>query len=878
MNCRKILVVGYYHRKNLGDDVFEHVLTNYFQDRWPNTIYNFITVDDLKAIPLDTTAVIFGGGDLVNDYFFCKIEPFLAHKTCPWYAISIGIPYPKLVENGYLDRFDYIIHRNQEDKIMMSELYNDRANWYPDISFLLPKYHNNNDTIEFPQQKYHYRKKIGIFLSRSIYHLKDPEAYNRILNNLGKFLSDIATKHYGIGIPGWGRIKLPEYELYLMPFCTDNKNNHDDRLINKDLYDKIMDYGEMDNVYLLDEEIHIDKIIPIFNSFYMTICTRFHAHMFSLLTQTPVLSIYTTRKVENLISEMNAEVYAYKMETDPYEYYPINIDTEILKDKFDLIESEYDDYRDKMKNLHDRYSVESNNFLTKLDNLLFYSPRSVLKDEIDLRSRSCANRIANKLNIIRESNDDNSIFDMISTINNKLVYIINQNHNTNNDITHELIHSDGVILKYFGDIGIETKTQIVDLISYELTGERNSDYHYGLSKQVFTSNYNLKESCNWILNHKYDLVNRDNFEFLDKTTYPLTNRKLNIKFINTNLFKGYHRSGWSFVLHHMEQLHNPKGVIFDSYLDKTFGWEYDFLSVSQVIPYRKPWIGVFHHTSNEDYTGNNLVNVFTKPNFIQSFNCCKGIIVLSNHNKNWIERKLKELFIKVPVISMLHPTEFMDDDKMFDYDKFRLNPAKKIIQIGAWLRNSYAIYELNVPEEYNKFALKGKGMNNYFVSDNDIKDIVGFIKNIACGRKEQISGYLIENKDVNKYILGIVNRIESNHKSVTVLENITNEQYDNLLTNNLVFINLVDAAAVNTIVECIVRNTPILVNRLPATEEYLGPNYPLFYDDLDHANDLLMNKKTIKRAHRYLSKMNKDKLTIKYFLDSLIESDIYQSL
>jgi hypothetical protein len=35
------------------------------------------------------------------------------------------------------------------------------------------------------------------------------------------------------------------------------------------------------------------------------------------------------------------------------------------------------------------------------------------------------------------------------------------------------------------------------------------------------------------------------------------------------------------------------------------------------------------------------------------------------------------------------------------------------------------------------------------------------------------------------------------------------------------------------------RGTPLLVNRLPAVEEYLGPDYPLFYADLSQIESLL---------------------------------------
>ena len=881
MNRRKILIVGYYHRKNLGDDVFEHVLTNYFQDRWPDSEYHFINIDDLKEIPPDTSAVIFGGGDLVNDYFYRQIEPFISRKTCPWYAVSIGIPYPKLIDRGYLGRFDYIIHRNQVDKDVLGNIYDKRTEWFPDMSFMLPLYHPCQDyEREYESDRYH-RKKIGIFLSRSIYHREDPDSYERIINNISKFLSEISKLHRTLVIPGCGRVTTPLYELYLLPFCTDGKDDHDDRLINFDIYNKIMDYGELDNIHLIEDRLPMDRIIPIFNSFHLTICTRFHAHMFSLLTQTPVLSIYTTRKVENLLAEIGAEEYSCKMETHPTEYYPTHINQEDLMNTFVNLEWTYDEYSQKLETLHGLYTKQTKEFLVRLDNLLFYNPRYVLPDEIQQRALEKANTITDKLMIIRGSAED-LIYDMLSAIKNKLAYVIDtdhmNNHHKDEDIRKELIHESGSIGKYFGDGDPGIKEQIIEMISYELTGDRLSDYHYGLHRQVFGPGYNLKESCEWILNHKYNKANEDNYIFLDNTLYDRSNRRLNITYINNNLFNGYHRSGWNYVLDQMEEVHNPKGIVFDSYLDKTFGWEYDFLSVSQVIPYRKPWVGVFHHTSNEDYSDNNLVEVFSRSNFIQSLSCCKGLIVLSENNKDWIEEKLRHLFVKVPVLVLTHPTEFVSNDLQFDYHLFKMNPAKKVVQIGAWLRDSYSIYDLDVPDGYYKFALKGKDMNNYFVSETDIDNIETCIKGVGCDRKERISGCVVPNKDSNKYIVGLIDNIRNNHKSVTVLEDISNGQYDELLKTSIVFIKLVDASAVNTILECIVRNTPILVNRLATTEEYLGSGYPLFYDNLDHANDLISNRKNIKRAHKYLRNMDKSRFRIGSFLDSLVWSDMYQNL
>ena len=102
-----------------------------------------------------------------------------------------------------------------------------------------------------------------------------------------------------------------------------------------------------------------------------------------------------------------------------------------------------------------------------------------------------------------------------------------------------------------------------------------------------------------------------------------------------------------------------------------------------------------------------------------------------------------------------------------------------------------------------------------------------------------------------------------------IIENLNNNDYDLLLSKNIVFINLINASAVNTIIECIVRNTPIIVNRLPATVELLGELYPLFYNTIADATDLLTAKK-IKEGWSYLNKMDKTEFKIETFISKFI--------
>ena len=69
---------------------------------------------------------------------------------------------------------------------------------------------------------------------------------------------------------------------------------------------------------------------------------------------------------------------------------------------------------------------------------------------------------------------------------------------------------------------------------------------------------------------------------------------------------------------------------------------------------------------------------------------------------------------------------------------------------------------------------------------------------------------------------------------------------------NIVFVDFFDAAANNTVLECIIRNTPIIVNKLEGVVDYLGEDYPLYFTNLDDVPEMLSNIDKIISAHQYL--------------------------
>ncbi len=381
------------------------------------------------------------------------------------------------------------------------------------------------------------------------------------------------------------------------------------------------------------------------------------------------------------------------------------------------------------------------------------------------------------------------------------------------------------------------------------------------------------------------------------------------------------------------------GVWCDTYVDRTFHW-----AKTSLIPYNQPWIGFIHHTFDTEHSDYNNVNLLKKTTFLESLVKCKGIFVFSQSLKTRWDAELSKRGFTVPVEALIHPTATVPDEDCFSMSQFNANPNKKLVSVGAWLRDVYAIYKLNNgkgpirtgPEDESltltKAALQGPKMQGYFkpanffriftqpgwrsvdfrppvrgITDTPIP-VTGDASPIQELRVTSVNGELPDSvradvetpqgdedwmcrdpgicRDVmcrdstyalNKYVLGAVHYLKQVDDSVAVLPTASDAEYDVLLKQNIVFIKLLDAGAVNTVLECVVRNTPIVVNRLPSIVEILGDDYPLFYDDIGSVPDLL-TLETVTAAHAYLKALDKTKVSGTYFIQSIVSSDVYKSL
>lgn len=304
---------------------------------------------------------------------------------------------------------------------------------------------------------------------------------------------------------------------------------------------------------------------------------------------------------------------------------------------------------------------------------------------------------------------------------------------------------------------------------------------------------------------------------------------------------GIHRAGWSYALSILTPLHNDSGVFVDGFIESKFCWGYNEGDANNnPQPYQHPWVGFIHvpHKVPQWFHYDQAPQkIFQTSLWKESLKFCKGIFCLSNYQEKWLQQKLD-----VPIESLIHPTKQPEFE--FDINCFLQNNQKRIVQIGWWLRKLHSIYYLPVEK---------------------------IRKSILVKHEPQIQFFFQKEKNVFD--------ITVNHSQVETINHLSNQEYDRLLSENLVYLDLYDASANNTIIECIARNTPILVNPLPAVKEYLGEDYPLYFKNREEAAKKAEDFDLVVKAHEYLrSHPIKMKIQPEYFLNSVINSKIYKQL
>jgi polysaccharide pyruvyl transferase WcaK-like protein len=796
-----ILVLGYYDKHNLGDEAYKMAFPLLLAAEYANTPIVFANPHNLAEIPKDTKLVICGGGDIIENWFKKIFDVLLQGCHCPVYAVSIGITYPSTINSDFLGHFEKIyVRHNAYSSELSGVVGTHNVNHIPDIAFLIPPI-----VVSQPQPKQ--RKKIGVFMA--------PLGETTISSTLNKLLLSLRDV----------------YDIIFYSFNTSKLEHEGDAFYTRRVFSQ---FETVDNVNSVNE------MLTVMSTLSFCICVRYHSHVFSIIQNVPFVSLALTPKSQMLMKDFG---------------YTQNV-------------------------AHCELEIEQ-------------AIRFVATNRRQLKAQNEATR-----GLCLELLKSVRIFE-----------------------PRNLSELEGQSLKML-EMGhcIES---VVAFILFYLTGSFKNKYTYGFVENLKNQKHPLQEMLRWIRHdhkpnsgEKLHGHNHPNVAPHSETAYNTI-----CLMQKAESFANVHRSGWQFTVGMLGQLHSDSGLLCDTYSDGTFLWNESNMLNQGLIPFKKPWIGILHHTQVETCGENNLVNLFDKQSFRLSLRQCKGLITLSKYTQAWLQNKLQAANLNIRVFSIKHPTETVGPQAIFNMNNFRRNPS--IVQIGAWLRDPYAIYQLQVPWATKK-VLGGPSMESYMhplgLSIRDGSKCIPGVCNVHVKQEHRNKSYScgcfaaplpsgapgvmcrppsLENVLI-QYILqylwqfyahlmpdcvcvshsdgtgckcgnfatsslpAIDAIVQANYATVTQIPQLPNDQYDALLSQSVVFIKLEDASAVNTVIECIMRNTPIIVNRLPAVVEYLGPRYPLYYDHVNQVSTF--TNAQIAAASNYLMKMNKKDLMVDTFI------------
>jgi hypothetical protein len=268
----------------------------------------------------------------------------------------------------------------------------------------------------------------------------------------------------------------------------------------------------------------------------------------------------------------------------------------------------------------------------------------------------------------------------------------------------------------------------------------------------------------------------------------------------------YHCYGWDYLIHKLSKIlpQSEAGIVIDDFVESFF-WD------ASKKPHLSPWIGISHFTPTapEHLHTKTLNDLLQLPKFTESLPHCKLIIVLSSNTKKFFQDR-----INIPINIVHHPKELPVRFALDSYLKFPM-----LFHAGFYLRNFAKYYELNT-----------KIARSFHIS------ILRHIKHL----QSDLEFYNIPMNEFRKRI-HVYDRF------------LSDEEYLALLTNQISFCWLYDSSANNSILESIASRSPIVVNRLPATVEYLGDNYPLYYENIRYdPNERLLDRKLLSETIDYL--------------------------
>ncbi|MEM0354268.1 MAG: DUF5672 family protein [Thermoplasmata archaeon] len=291
----------------------------------------------------------------------------------------------------------------------------------------------------------------------------------------------------------------------------------------------------------------------------------------------------------------------------------------------------------------------------------------------------------------------------------------------------------------------------------------------------------------------------------------------------------YHCYEWKYIINYL---------IKTDFFDLTYKSKYNFIDIMEDYCFNNesfyninnPIISMIHGTNEKRLENINdyyqLKYLLTCEPFLKIKNKIIYSFTFFNYIKNYI---VENNFFDSNKISVIKYPINLTTNIIFTFETFISNKDKCIIQVDQQMIYYDTIYKINVPG-YKKIWL--------------IKKL------LQCDifREKYKNRPDVEIKYIDDY-----------------------NEYNTLISKNIVLCHSLGGNTSNAILEFIAKNIPIIVNKHPAIEEYLGTNYPLYFNNIDEIPNML-NENKIMAAYEYLKNMDKQFLSIKKFSENLFST------
>lgn len=801
---KRVVVVGFYGRANLGDELFKCC----FDWLLSGARVSYVCIDDFTSIPDGTDVLVLGGGDVVNKYFCERFHQRARGFEGPKYALGVGIPYDD--DASLLSGFDHVVARSQRDFALARAVVGaPNVTYLPDLLFSLfppaptprplpppPRRASiappaspprgasaswtgipRSPTSSLPRSPVRLDTRppvVGVALAQPAFWRNDVD-----------MIGEACALASALAVTCGARVQLMSFNT------SPTSRRESDTLLNSNIQRRCEELGVSVSVLPPSQTSSLTGANRAFERLDAIVAMRFHSVVLALATGTPVVPLYCSSKVDSLVSDAGLTQLAVRLPVDD-EGRPTTL-----------------------------------------------SIPAVIRGVDCALARGRA-RVVGHVPLVRGKRADYSLVRRMvfggaraqqpippppprayEAALDDLVRMLAQLTGTDAARVRAMGSGQEQLRDLCGDnAGIDAAARMV---SFAFTGRVTSAYVYGTIERIRNGHFHLLDDTRWLWS-----------DFQAKPVAPRwlpplplhAQCSIDMSYMHQD-WSGAHRSGWAYVCSGLMHLDasvtgRPAQLQVDTCLERTFLWGAPALEAARTIPYRRPWLGVLHHTFHSANSPNDLRALFATPTFLASLAHCKGLVCLSEYLARQVRDHMAARALPaVPVHVLRHPID--TDVPRFSMARFRGNADRRVVQIGAWLRDPYAIYDLPVPAEGNKIglrkaALKGREMDSYFrPSDfgahedrlraayqvpgpNACQSPVGVSRaghqdhdggNGLC-RARAVADVQGDPIVYNKYVNGLLSCLARNDASVRVIQHLGNAAYDELMSSNVVFLKLED--------------------------------------------------------------------------------------